>query len=65
MPLKTAWIALRVVYRGKCSKRHGGCGRTLSAGTPAKGRNRAVDLIALAAEDWAAATDWEPGPSDA
>jgi len=28
-------------------------------------KDPAVDLIALAAEDWAAATDWQPGPSDA
>jgi GrpB-like predicted nucleotidyltransferase (UPF0157 family) len=28
-------------------------------------KDPAVDLIALAADDWAAATDWEPGPSDA
>jgi GrpB-like predicted nucleotidyltransferase (UPF0157 family) len=28
-------------------------------------KNPAVDLIALAAEDWAAATAWRPGPSDA
>jgi len=28
-------------------------------------KDPAVDLIALAAEEWAAATDWEPGPSDA
>jgi GrpB-like predicted nucleotidyltransferase (UPF0157 family) len=28
-------------------------------------KDPAVDLIALAAEEWAAATSWEPGPSDA
>jgi GrpB-like predicted nucleotidyltransferase (UPF0157 family) len=28
-------------------------------------KDPAVDLIALAAEDWAAATGWEPGPADA
>ena len=28
-------------------------------------KDPAVDLIALAAEDWAAATGWQPGPSDA
>ena len=28
-------------------------------------KDPAVDLIALAAEDWAAATGWRPGPSDA
>ena len=28
-------------------------------------KDPAVDLIALAAEEWAAATGWEPGPSDA
>jgi GrpB-like predicted nucleotidyltransferase (UPF0157 family) len=28
-------------------------------------KDPAVDLIALAAEDWASATGWEPGPSDA
>jgi len=27
-------------------------------------KDPACDLIALAAEDWAAATGWEPGPSD-
>jgi GrpB-like predicted nucleotidyltransferase (UPF0157 family) len=27
-------------------------------------KDPAVDLIALAAEDWAAATSWEPGPTD-
>jgi len=33
--------------------------------TYAEVKDPAVDLIALAAEEWAAATDWEPGPSDA
>jgi GrpB-like predicted nucleotidyltransferase (UPF0157 family) len=28
-------------------------------------KDPAVDLIYFAAEDWAAATDWQPGPSDA
>ena len=28
-------------------------------------KDPAVDLIALAAEDWAVATGWQPGPSDA
>jgi GrpB-like predicted nucleotidyltransferase (UPF0157 family) len=28
-------------------------------------KDPACDLIALAAEDWATATDWRPGPSDA
>jgi GrpB-like predicted nucleotidyltransferase (UPF0157 family) len=28
-------------------------------------KDPAVDLIYLAAEDWAAATLWQPGPSDA
>ena len=28
-------------------------------------KDPAVDLIAIAAEDWAAATHWQPGPSDA
>ena len=28
-------------------------------------KDPAVDLIALAAEEWAAATGWEPGPTDA
>ena len=28
-------------------------------------KDPAVDLIALAAEDWADATKWQPGPSDA
>jgi GrpB-like predicted nucleotidyltransferase (UPF0157 family) len=28
-------------------------------------KDPAVDLIALAAEEWAAATGWQPGPSDA
>jgi GrpB-like predicted nucleotidyltransferase (UPF0157 family) len=28
-------------------------------------KDPAVDLIALAAEDWAAASSWRPGPSDA
>jgi len=28
-------------------------------------KDPAVDLIYLAAEDWAAATGWQPGPSDA
>jgi GrpB-like predicted nucleotidyltransferase (UPF0157 family) len=28
-------------------------------------KDPAVDLIYLAAEDWARATDWQPGPSDA
>ena len=28
-------------------------------------KDPAVDLIALAADDWAAATGWQPGPSDA
>jgi hypothetical protein len=28
-------------------------------------KDPAVDLIALAAEDWAVANGWEPGPSDA
>ncbi|HKZ85352.1 MAG TPA: GrpB family protein [Anaerolineae bacterium] len=28
-------------------------------------KDPAVDLIYLAAEDWAAATHWQPGPSDA
>lgn len=28
-------------------------------------KDPAVDLIALAAEEWAVATNWEPGPSDA
>ena len=28
-------------------------------------KDPAVDLIYLAAEEWAAATDWQPGPSDA
>jgi GrpB-like predicted nucleotidyltransferase (UPF0157 family) len=27
-------------------------------------KDPAVDLISLAAEDWAAATQWQPGPSD-
>lgn len=27
-------------------------------------KDPAVDLIYLAAEEWAAATGWEPGPSD-
>jgi hypothetical protein len=37
---KTDWIPMRIVYGGKCSKRHGGCGRTLSAGTAAWGLPR-------------------------
>ena len=28
-------------------------------------KDPAVDLIALAAEDWAAAEGWRPGPTDA
>ena len=28
-------------------------------------KDPAVDLIAIAAEDWAVATGWQPGPSDA
>jgi GrpB-like predicted nucleotidyltransferase (UPF0157 family) len=28
-------------------------------------KDPAVDLIYLAAEDWAAATNWQAGPSDA
>ena len=28
-------------------------------------KDPACDLIYLAAEDWAAATGWDPGPSDA
>jgi GrpB-like predicted nucleotidyltransferase (UPF0157 family) len=34
-------------------------------GTYADVKDPAVDLIIFAAEDWAAATAWEPGPSDA
>jgi GrpB-like predicted nucleotidyltransferase (UPF0157 family) len=33
-------------------------------GTYADVKDPACDLIAFAAEDWAAATGWEPGPSD-
>ena len=44
--------------------------RRLAAQMPDTGiyadvKDPAVDIIALAAEDWAAATSWEPGPSDA
>jgi hypothetical protein len=28
-------------------------------------KDPAVDLIAFAAEQWAAASSWEPGPADA
>lgn len=31
----------------------------------AETKDPACDLIMVAAEEWAAATDWEPGPSDA
>jgi GrpB-like predicted nucleotidyltransferase (UPF0157 family) len=36
-----------------------------NVGVYADVKDPACDLIIVAAEDWAAATDWEPGPSDA
>ncbi len=58
-----AWRPMQIVYRGKCSRRHGGCGKALSLGSPAWGlppdSKRArwyfvcADCGALQLHDWA------------
>jgi GrpB-like predicted nucleotidyltransferase (UPF0157 family) len=44
--------------------KHGLAGVLHDSGTYADVKDHAVDLIVIAAEDWAAATGWQPGPSD-